>query len=152
MKYCSKCGAQLPDEAIFCHACGRAVESQFSQQTQFNQQAQPNQQAQRPQQPPLWAQTPNQVPLWHQRPPRAADNPLTTAAKVLMIIGTVVMAIYTLGIALAWCLPMTIAYSNSIKEGRPVSTGFKVCTLLFVSLVAGILMLCENSNNNRYYY
>ena len=146
MKYCSKCGAQLPDEAIFCHACGRAVDPQFNQQAHGTDQSQ------------SWYQTPNQAPLWHQAPTQSANNNgLATATKILMIIGTVVMAIYTLGIALAWCLPMTISYLNSIKEGRTVSTGFKVCTLLFVSLIAGILMLCDNSNNtyngnNDYHY
>ena len=70
---------------------------------------------------------------------------LTTAAKVFMIIGTVVAALYTLCIGLAWCLPMTISYSNRRKRGERVGTGFKICTLLFVNMIAGILMLCEEN-------
>ncbi|MBR2441835.1 MAG: hypothetical protein IKB20_02055 [Clostridia bacterium] len=58
-----------------------------------------------------------------------------------MIIATVVLGLYI--IPLAWCLPMTISYCKKIKENRPISTSFKVCTLLFVNLIAGILMLCD---------
>lgn len=78
--------------------------------------------------------------------PQPAPQPsgLSVAAKVFMIISTVVYGLYI--IPLAWCLPMTISYSKKIKNGEPVSTGFKVCTLLFVNLIADILMLCDNNN------
>lgn len=69
---------------------------------------------------------------------------LKTAIKVFMIIGTIILGIYI--IPLAWCLPMTISYFNKVKNGERVSDGFKVCTLLFVSLVSGILMLLDNEN------
>ena len=74
----------------------------------------------------------------------AGPSALSTVALVFMIIGTVAMAISTCCIGLAWCLPMTISYNKSRKNGTPVSTGFKVCSLLFVNTVAGILMLCDN--------
>lgn len=48
---------------------------------------------------------------------------------------------------------MTTHYTKAINEGAPVGTAFKVCTLLFVNLIAGILMLCDNGsteNNNQY--
>lgn len=67
---------------------------------------------------------------------------LQMAAFILMIISTV--AIGWLLVPLAWCIPMTVSYYNSVKNGRPVSMGLKVCTLLFVNLIAGILMLCDN--------
>lgn len=76
------------------------------------------------------------------KPTRSAS---TTAAKVFMIISTVYMAIFTFCIALAWCLPMIISYSNKRKRGERVGTGFKICTLLFVNMIAGILMLCEEN-------
>lgn len=47
-------------------------------------------------------------------------------------------------IPLCWMLPMTISYSRAIKEGREVSTAFKVCTLIFVNLISGILMLVSD--------
>lgn len=67
---------------------------------------------------------------------------LKTVAKVFMILGTVFRSFFYL-IPLAWCLPMTIIYFGKIKRGESVSTGFKVCTLLFVDLIAGIVMLCD---------
>ena len=67
---------------------------------------------------------------------------LKTVAKIFMIIGCVAMGLWF--ITLAWTIPMTINYCNKIKTGEKVSTGFKVCTLLFVSLIAGVLMLCDN--------
>ncbi len=67
---------------------------------------------------------------------------LKTIAKVFMIIGCVFMGFAI--IPLAWTLPMTLSYCDKIKRGEKVGTGFKVCTLLFVSVIAGILMLCDN--------
>ena len=72
---------------------------------------------------------------------------LKTAAFILMIIGTVISALSSFGIALAWCLPMTLSYSQKVKRGEPISNGFKICALLFVNTIAGIIMLCDNGNN-----
>lgn len=66
---------------------------------------------------------------------------METAIKVFMILSTVVAGIATLGIALLWCIPMTVHYC---KNTYFVGTGFKICTLLFVNTIAGILMLCDN--------
>ncbi len=66
------------------------------------------------------------------------------AAKVLMILGCVAMGAFL--IPLAWCIPMTVSYCKKIERGEPVSVGFKICSLLFVSMIAGILMLCDSEN------
>ena len=84
---------------------------------------------------------------------KGAKNPVTagepselkTVANVFMIIGCAVGATAFL-IPLAWCLPMTITYNKKIEQGESISVGFKVCCLLFVSAIAGILMLCDNEN------
>lgn len=101
MKYCSKCGAQIVDEAVICVNCGCEVENKTN----------------------------------------ATTSGLKTAAKVFMILGTIIMGIYI--IPLAWCIPMTVSYFNKVKNNQPVSTGFKVCSLLFVSFLGGIFMLCD---------
>lgn len=46
-------------------------------------------------------------------------------------------------IPLAWAIPMTVHYWKAVKNNRPVGTAFKVCTLLFINTVSGILMLCD---------
>ena len=45
---------------------------------------------------------------------------------------------------LAWCLPITISICNKMKNNEPVGAGLKVCALLFVSLLGGILLLCRS--------
>jgi hypothetical protein len=76
---------------------------------------------------------------------------LFTAAFIFMILGTIVLAANTFGIALAWCIPMTI-HSYKIKQGvSPNTIAFGVCSLLFVGLIAGILLLVAGKDERRYY-
>lgn len=106
MKYCSKCGKELLDEAVICVGCGS------------------------------WCSTPVT--------PQATEvksSGLKLAAKILMILGTVFFGLYL--IPLAWCIPMTVSYCKKIKTGEPISVGFKICSLLFVSTTAGIIMLID---------
>lgn len=79
--------------------------------------------------------------------PVIASKPsgLKSVANVFMILGCIVGAGAFL-IPLAWCIPMTMTYNKKIQSGEPVSVGFKVCCLLFVSFIAGIIMLCDNEN------
>ena len=49
-------------------------------------------------------------------------------------------------IPLCWTIPMTVNYWKAVKDNQPVSTAFKVCSLIFVSLIAGIVMLCDNDD------
>lgn len=114
MKFCTKCGAELVDEAIICVKCGCAVESTEISQSESK------------------------------APPRKSG--LSTAAKVFMVLGTIIMAMWTFCIGLAWCLPLTIIYFKKVNNGEPIGVGFKICSLLFVSMIGGILMLCDNDN------
>ena len=45
-----------------------------------------------------------------------------------------------------WVLPMTSHYFKMTAEKRRVGIAFKICTLLFVNLIAGICMLCDKDN------
>ena len=101
MKYCTKCGAEIADEAVICPKCGCAVETK-----------------------------------------RTENSTLKTVIKVFMVLGTILMAFGI--IPLIWAIPMTVHYFNCVRDGRPVGIGFKVCSLLFVSLIGGILMLIDN--------
>lgn len=71
---------------------------------------------------------------------------LKAVAEVFMILGCISSG-WAL-IPLCWTIPMTVKYFSSVKEGRPVSTGFKVCSLLFVNLIAGILMLVDDETQD----
>ena len=70
-----------------------------------------------------------------------SSDVLKTLAKVFMIIGALAQAWAVL--PLAWCIPMIIVYFKKTKNGEPVSTAFKVCTLIFVNIWAGVFMLCD---------
>ena len=63
------------------------------------------------------------------------------AAKIFMIISCVLWGLSI--IPLLWCIPMTKSYVKKIESGEAISTTFKICTLLFMSVVSGILMLCD---------
>ena len=63
-------------------------------------------------------------------------------AKILMIVSTVLWSLCYL-IPLAWCLPMTLSYIRRINNGEQVSLEFKICSLIFVSPIAGVFMLLD---------
>ena len=182
MKFCTKCGNELRDEAVICPKCGCACEVNLVKTDT----------------------TPTQgvkycnycgaevlkeavvcpkcgCPLKANRAVvRKTGTALPTTTKVFLVIGCVlpaiaafVMAILSIVISnmtsgleletnfgvmylimaivyllpLIWRIPMTNHYFKASAKKEPVGIGFKVCTLLFVNLIAGILMLCDTSNN-----
>ena len=153
MKFCKNCGAQLADEAAFCTNCGTQAEQAAPQQAAPQQPVQqayaaPQQQYAAPQQQYAAPQQAYPQQAYAQQPyaPARPTSGITTAAKVFMILGTILTSIGGYLIPLAWCLPMTIVYFKKLKTGQPIGTGFKVCSLLFVSLLGGIFMLCDKEH------
>ncbi len=108
MKFCTKCGAQIHDEAVVCVNCGCPVTSSSAAKKQ------------------------------------SSNEGFDVAIKVLLILGTVVQGLYL--IPLAWCLPITLSICRKLKNGEPISVGMKVCALLFVNTIAGILLLIKGDN------
>lgn len=182
MRYCTHCGEQIDDEAVFCVHCGKAVNSEgkYSEPkvkycchcgSELKDGADfcVNCGCRATPEPAKEAKSYDK------------DKILTIIAKVFMIItcadiGLVVVSFsfafswlgftallfgadgagvvyyelisfliyaFAFAIPLAWCIPMTVSLFKSSKENRPVSIGFKICVLIFVSLVAGILLLCR---------
>ena len=72
------------------------------------------------------------------------NDGLAVASKIFLILGCIVQG--WLLIPLAWCLPITIAVCNRMKNNEPVGVGFKVCVLIFVSVIGGILLLCRSDD------
>ncbi len=72
------------------------------------------------------------------------NDTLSVVVKVFLIISCISQGFMIL--PLAWCLPITIVIFNRFRDKRPVGTGLKVCTLLFVNLIAGICLLCMNDD------
>lgn len=72
------------------------------------------------------------------------NDGLAIASKIFLILGCVTQS--WLLLPLAWCLPITISIFKKINNNEPVGTGLKVCALLLVNLVGGILLLCRSDN------
>lgn len=72
------------------------------------------------------------------------NDGLAVASKIFLILGCVAQG--WLLLPLAWCLPITISICNKMKNNEPIGTGLKVCSLLFVNLIGGILLLCRSDS------
>lgn len=128
MKYCVKCGCQMDDSAAFCPKCGAPCSNSAKKPNCAKCGCQIADDA---------AYCPNcGAPCSY-----AAKKPNTVQliAEIFMILGCISSG-WAL-IPLCWTIPMTVKYFRSVKEGRDVGTGFKVCSLIFVNFIAGILML-----------
>lgn len=77
------------------------------------------------------------------KPVKVKPSGVKIAARIFMILGCVFSAFLFL-IPLFWTLPMTVKYWYAVEDNKPVGTAFKVCSLLFVSTIGGILMLCAD--------
>lgn len=82
------------------------------------------------------------------RSAQTETSTLKTVAKIFMLIGCVLSAFLYL-VPLCWTIPMTVYYWKAVKNNTPVSTAFKICSLIFVNVVAGILMLCDHSDDKK---
>ena len=107
--YCSKCGAEIMDEAVICTKCGCLVEGKR-----------------------VFIKTKEQK--------EKDDYKLKNTADIFMILALVLRC--WLIIPLLWLIPMRVYFNKQMDNQQPISVEFKVCTLLFVSVIAGILLLC----------
>jgi len=73
---------------------------------------------------------------------QAKDDSIQTVIKVFLIFGCISLG--WLLVPLAWCIPITVSIFRKMNAGEPISTGLKVCSLLFVNLIAGICLLCSD--------
>lgn len=72
------------------------------------------------------------------------ESTIRIVAKVFMLISCIGVG-WTL-IPLIWMIPMTLKVWHAHDKGESLSVGFKICVLLFVNTVAGILLLVEDAD------
>lgn len=77
--------------------------------------------------------------------------PMSSQDKTMRLIAFIFMcislAVYCwMIIPLAWMIPMTIISWGIYKGTKPNTVAFGVCSLIFCSLVSGILLLCTNKD------
>lgn len=73
-----------------------------------------------------------------------SDRTLRLVAFILCIVSTV--SVCWLIIPLAWMIPMSIRCWNIYKGTKPNTTAFGICTLIFVTLIGGILLLVSKKD------
>lgn len=73
------------------------------------------------------------------------DRTLRLIAFIFNLISTI--AVCWALIPLAWMIPMTVVSWGIYKGTRKNTVAFGVCTLIFLSLVGGILLLCSQKDD-----
>ena len=140
MSECKLCGAPLAEGEQFCSYCGSPVPGMEAPQTPAVVET-----AQVPGFDPN-AQADN-APSYVYRQ-SGEKNGIVTAIKIFMVLSCFFAAnLYF--IPLIWCIPMTITCFKKLEAGEPLGLGFKICTLIFVSRIAGILMLILDENKPK---
>lgn len=142
VKYCGYCGKELNTNAVVCTNCGCAVSDSMSVKSKSSSQ----------------------------------NKTLYNIAKIFMFItigayalcfvsllianflpnalyyvafSRPILVSYTISsiIPLAWIIPMTVVFCRKVSNGERIGMGFKICSLLFVNIISGILMLCASEEN-----
>lgn len=73
------------------------------------------------------------------------------AIKILLIVACVAQLIGAFVwtpaffVSLVWSIPMTVVAFVRMDRNKPIWLAFKICTMLFVGLPAGICMLCDQN-------
>lgn len=122
MKYCTKCGAELDDNAAFCSKCGHPCD------------------------PKVEAEPAPQQEVVEKKGIRKRDDSLMTVAFVFCVISTVLTGFAI--IPLCWMIPLTVALYNRIHRKEPISIALKIVILLFVSLIGGIILLIGDESED----
>lgn len=115
-KYCTKCGAKMPSSFSICTNCGKFFEKENTNTT-------------------------NQTKYDF-----TSTKPNKHVYQIIIFIFMIISTIYlaTFIIPLFWCIPMTITYWNKIRKNEKVSITFKICSLIFMGIIPGLLMLFED--------
>lgn len=82
---------------------------------------------------------------------QSAIFPMTESDKTLRLVAYILNLITTIGcgffvIPLAWMIPMTVISWKIYKGMKPNTVAFGVCTLLFINMISGILLLVSTKN------
>lgn len=81
----------------------------------------------------------------------AALYPMTDTDRNLRLVAFIFCILSLVGscwliVPLAWMIPMSVISWGIYKGTKANTVAFGVCTLIFCSLVAGILLLCSNKD------
>lgn len=150
-KFCSHCGKEIDSQAVICICCGCAVPNYEQKKSKNKDNV------------PTTTTSGNGISGL-----KIASLVLCYISIATLALGSLGILLYIIGlytsvpsnifsimlpyylpyffsclIPLAWYIPMVIVLSDKIKNKKPISTGFKICTLIFINVIAGILLLCD---------
>ena len=152
---CPNCASENVADAKFCGNCGTPLSAAAPQPAVAPQQYAAAQQpvapqpyTSAPQQPYAAPQPPYGVPM--PEPTYVVEGSNQTLRLIAFIMNIValvtigIVGIGTLGlglIPLAWGIPMTVRSWGVYKGKKPNTVALGVCTLLFLNMISGILLL-----------
>lgn len=145
MKFCPKCGSELLDDAVVCPNCGTSVDNQSGAVANSGKNKTLGTVAKVFM---IIAIVGCILTALGAMLSLMGGVPEGTPAEEALLLKSMYIGQLVGGLLpLAWGIPMTIIVSRKLRNHERIGTGFKVCTLIFVSLIAGILLLCMNDNN-----
>lgn len=154
MKYCQHCGAELHDEAAVCLRCGCKV-SKSQQSSSVNNTLGTISKifmilssASCAIVAFLLLVLAIVVAIVGEIPFPTDVEELSELIGIIMSVGLGWMAFFY-ALPLAWCIPMTVSVHKKLSNKEPISVALKVCTLIFVNQISGILLLCMDENQNN---
>lgn len=136
MAYCRKCGNMIPDTSTYCIYCGNPTSS--------NTQVKPNQQG---------LETAIKIMFFVSYILNIGAMFIAVVSLCLIILGLTLYVILPFGlvfllvlIPLAWMIPMHVYCVTKLNNREPIGLGFKICTLILINVVLGILLICHNDD------
>ncbi len=161
-KFCSRCGTEITNEMDFCPKCGRSLKTRWLVEPKYKNALQ------------IVAKVlmilvcvrAGIFALYSLLNALSIPNLEKSLGVLLKIVDLydVVEFVDWLGInyrfifsisaithvvSLLWLIPMTVHYFKSVAKQQPVSLAFKICTIIFASPVAGVLMLLSDGKINQ---
>lgn len=131
--FCPQCGKENVDEAQFCVQCGNALKQADTA-------------------PAACISAARSTCSTSTRSRSGSNLPMTKQDETLRLINFILcilscIAICWAVIPLAWAIPMTVHSWGIYKGTKPNTTAFGVCTLIFVNIIGGILLLISNKDD-----
>lgn len=128
MRYCTKCGTEIPNDAVYCPKCGAKAEGPTLGGSSSGE---------------GYGSSELSSPGYYDTPVQSSSGrgALATVAYLFTVVSIFVGFFFL--VPLLWLIPMANIVNRYRMGGPDLSTGMKVSILVFSSPVAGILLLCD---------
>ena len=124
--YCHHCGKEVENGNKFCPYCG-ALQDRYSDDYRYEERKDEYEESKNS----------------SSKSASEAQTGLDLAVKIFMVLSTVAFGF--LLFPLIWMVPMTIHAFHKADNNEEYGIGFSVCSLIFVDVVAGILMIIRDT-------